>query len=343
MHEKAAFAMEAETEKVYEMTCIAPDGLGYGEGSISSKERETDAEYNLTQEQLQRAIELVIEHESEVIAAVDEDDDGCGDGRPADRVFQVVDDETGEIREYRVSKKRAKIFGGGLQVAASMWRAVEGAPVNAETVLGDRMFIADELKNRDLHYGAHTDNHAHGDNCGCGAIDKYPQSTRNSGVYHDQILATLPAFYGEAFEDQADAISQAFATRAEIAQNEQYMSDAAGRTTMDFIESDGAVVKELADGHLEVMTIVNTKPNTTVDQTVTARIFAEASLPEGIQVFVIDAWRGEMYADAVADIAVGHGYDRKQAHDVAMADFYINQLAVAATLTDGSQPVLVNK
>ena len=341
MHEKAAFSMEQE--EAYEMTCIAPNGLGYGEGSISTKGREYGETYPLTPEEVRRAIDIVTVNHDAIIRPVEEDDDGCGDGRPAARVFQVVDGETGAVHEYSKSKNRAKIFGGGLQVAASMWRAIEGAPTNAETVLGDRIFIAGELAARDIHYGAHTDNHAHGENCGCGAIDKYATSTNMSGVHKDHIMATLPAFYGDAFDDQAAAIEQAFASRAAIADDEDYMSNASGRQTMDFIERDGAVVKQLADGHLEAMTLINEEPGTTPDQEAAARLFAETGLPKGIQLFVVDAWRGRMYADAVADIAVQRGYDHQQAHDVAMADFFINQLSVAATLTDGTQPVIVNQ
>jgi hypothetical protein len=243
---------------------------------------------------------------------------------------------------YNKSRKRAKIFGGGLQVAASMWRAVSGEPKRGETVLGDRTFIASELKQRGVAYGAHTDTHAHGDNCGCGAIDKYAVSTELSATYRQDIVATLPVFYGDSIDQADTAINQAFSIRSTIAGSD-YMSNASGRKTMDFIERDGAVVKQLDDDHFEAIDFFNEEPGTTIDQEKIAELFAEAGLPKNIQVFAVDVWRGRMYADVVADIAVGYGFEYEAARAIALADFFINQLSVSATLTDGTQPVIYNR
>ncbi len=337
---------EQEQPKTYELQCIAPYGLGFGDGTISTAERHQEgAEHPVSPEQLQQAMEVIIANKHEIIVPVDEYDDGCGDGRPASRVFQIVDSETGEVREYRKSKNRAKIFGGGLQVAASMWRAVAGTPSQGETTLGDRRFISQQLTERGLQYGAHTDQHAHGDSCGCGAIDNYDSSTQKSGKYAESIIATLPVFYDRDVSIDEPGVAQAFAVRAAIAEDKHYLSNASGRETMEFIEQDGAVVKQLAGTHFEEIVLCNEEAGTTVDQKKLTEILKAAGLPEDIHVFVIDVWRGRMYADAVADIAVEQGVavDREAAQEIALADFFVNQLSVSATLTDGSQPVLYNK
>ena len=326
-------------ETVYEMAVVAPDGLGYGDGTISTRNRENGP---LTGEQLSQAMEIITTHKNQVIVPVEEMDDGCGDGRPAGMVFQAIS-PSGERTFYRKSKLRAKIFGGGVQVAASMWRSVAGEPNGGETVLGDRKFIAGKLKSRGIDYGAHTDSHANGDSCGCGAIDKYTLSTEKSAKFHDDITGNTRALAGDALAD-GEELEKAFQVRAAISGDTQYMSDASGATTMAFIEGDGAVIKQLEHDHLEAITIVNDEPGTTVDQRAVIELFEAAQLPTDIQIFVIDVWRGKMYAEVVADIATAElGADYETARQIAIGDFYINQLSVAATLTDGSQPVIHNK
>lgn len=331
---------EIERVPEYELVCIAPDGVGYGEGAVSAVERENHPEYPVSREQRMRAVEIISNNYDRVIVAIQEPDDGCGDGRPTEQI-QQVDSETGEKHDYKVSKLRAKIFGGGLQVAASMWRAVSGQPQSGETVLGDRMFIAAELKARGVLYGAHTDNHAQGDSCGCGAIDKYPTTTQMSGKYRNEITSTLGVFYDDPAANSG--VEQAFATRAAIAQDAEYMANASGRQTMDFIIEDGAVVKELGNEHLEAIVVFNEESGTTVDQTAIAALLREVGLPDKIQVFVVDVWRGREYAETVADIAAERGYDREQAQQTALADFFVNQLSVSTTLTKGDLPVVINQ
>jgi len=332
---------EFEQPDQYKIDCVAPEGVGYGDGTISAK-RDEHEEYPLTPEQIVRAIELLRENHDRVIRPVEEFDDGCGDGRPTKSTFRVIESATGVVRDvFKKSKLRAKVFGGGLQVAASMWRAVNGKPQDGETVLGDREFIAAELKTRDIAYGAHTDTHAHGENCGCGAIDRYEDSVEKSGIYQSQMVETLEAFYPTNIDEERPFIEAAFATRHEIS-GSSYMSNASGRVTMDFIEADGTVIKQLDGPHFEVIALFNDEDGTTLDQEEAAKLFRENDLPEGIQVFDVDIWRGRMYADIIADIAAQRDIDRDEAKRVALADFFINQLSVAAALTDGSLPVIVN-
>jgi hypothetical protein len=189
--------------------------------------------------------------------------------------------------------------------------------------------------------GAHTDNHAKGEACGCGAIDKYPEITKNALKYRANIEATLRALYGESYEENVSAIESVFATYQAVSDDETYFSNAAGKTTMDLIKQDGAVVKELSDQHLEAYVILNDIEGTTFDQRKFDTKLKNAGVESEPQAFVVDIWRGRMYADATAKIAVENipNVEFEEARKKAYADFLIRTLAVSSTLTAGDQPV----
>lgn len=329
-----------EREVKHEVICLAESGLGFGEGAINTQERISKGEISV--EDLRTGSEIIA-NDADVFVSVDVDapDDGCGDGRQAARIFRILDEQTGEMQEFNASRRRAKIFGGGLIVASSMWRAISGPAHHQETVYGDRQFIADELTYMNIEYGAHTDNHAHGDSCGCGAIDKYPQITANALKYREQIESTLQAVYGDSYVDNADAINSVFETYAATVKDEQYFSNAEGVKTMDLIKDRGAVVKELADAHLETYVVMNDIEGTTFDQRQFDRKLRGAGVESEPQAFVVDVWRGRMYAEAVAKIATENlsDVDYEDARKKAYADFLVRTLAVSATLTAGDLPV----
>lgn len=321
-----------------EVITLAPEGLGFGGGAISVEARIEAAE--LHRRELEVAREIVRE-DPDVFTEVDADapDDGCGDGRNVARIYKR--DENGELVIFEKSRRRAKLFGGGLTASASMMRAIAGAPKQGETVLGDRQFMAEQLDKLHIEHGAHTDNHASGDNCGCGAIDKYPEITANIVAYKADILATLQALYGAAFEENRAAIEQVFGTYGELVQDDRYFANAAGRKTMNLIEQKGAVIKELADKHLEGIVVLNDRDGTTFDQRKFDEKLQARGVESEIQAFVVDTWRGRMYADAAAKIAMENNLtdDYESARKVAYADFMIRTLSVAATLTGGDLPV----
>jgi hypothetical protein len=329
-----------EREAIHEVTCLTEKGLGFGEGRISVKERINNGE--MSQDELRAGAEIIT-NDPEVFSITDIDavDDGCGDGRQAARIFRIVDEKTGEMKEFNKSRRRAKLFGGGLVVASSMWRAISGPTHHQETVLEDRQFIAGKLSKLNIEYGAHTDNHAKGEACGCGAIDQYPKITANALKYRANIEATLQVLYGESYEENIPAIESVFATYQAISDDEMYFSNAAGKTTMDLIQQDGAVVKELADEHLEAYIVLNDIEGTTFDQRKFDIKLKNAGVESEPQAFVVDIWRGRMYADAAAKIAAEKipNIDFEEARKKAYADFLIRTLAVASTLTAGDQPV----
>jgi hypothetical protein len=286
----------------------------------------------------------IITNDPEVFSQTDIDavDDGCGDGRQAARTFRIVDTKTGEMEEFNKSRRRAKLFGGGLVVASSMWRAISGPTQRNETVLGDRQFIAAKLTELDIQYGAHTDNHAQGNACGCGAIDQYPKITANALKYRASIEKTLVALYGDSYAENISAIESVFSTYEALQDDVTYFSNADGNTTMDLIKNDGAVVKELSDDHLEAYVVLNDVEGTTFDQRKFDAKLNKAGVTSEPQAFVVDIWRGRMYADAAARIAAENipDIDFEEARKTAYADFLIRTLAVSSTLTAGNQPVL---
>lgn len=134
---------ESEPTPEYNVTVIAPNGLGYGDVQNGiSVQRQIDSG-ELQHESLVQAIEIIT-NDPTVFVAVDTEanDDGCGDGRPVRRVYKLIDSATGAVKEFSRSLRRAKLFGGGLVAASSMWRAVEGKSLRGQTLKGDREFIA---------------------------------------------------------------------------------------------------------------------------------------------------------------------------------------------------------
>jgi hypothetical protein len=328
----------SEREITHEVVCLAENGLGFGEGTIGTESRIAKGE--ATREDY-RIVGEIIANDPEVFTTVDEDapDDGCGDGRQAALIFRI-NPETGQFETFNKSRRRAKVFGGGLVVASSMWRAIDGPAKRNETVYGDREFIAEELAQMNIQYGAHTDNHAEGDKCGCGAIDQYPKITENIVDYKHEIIKTLSALYGDSFDDNKDAISSVFETYGVMMKDEDYFANAQGAKTMNLIQGKGSVVKQLADEHLEGRIILNDVEGTTVDQRVFDEKLRAAGVTSEVQLFVVDIWRGRMYADAVAKIAEKHiDADYENARKIAYADFLIRTLGVAARLTAGDLPV----
>ncbi len=341
---KNTLTKERKQLRSIEIIDMAPHGLGYGEGSISVQSQLEKPEVSeLTPEALQIGAEIIRSGVAFVAVDTDANDDGCGDGRPAASIYSFS--KNGVRQQYKKSRRRAKVFGGGLPVAASMLRTTVTEQIGPDdTVLTDRVIMADRLDASGIHYGGHTDTHAHGEACGCGAIDKYPQITVNALKYRADIIGTLQAVYGDEFENRRAAIDEVFESYADQVASSTYFNDAQGKKTLTLLEKHGSVIKQLADNHLEDFFVVNDIENTTFDQ----RKFDEEMTKRGVagtaQAFVVDTWRGRMYADFVADIAEReHSMDRQRAYQKAEADFWIRTLAVGATLTAGDLPVFLRR
>lgn len=341
-------AHEMENAFETEIVVLAPNGFGFGEGKISTKTQLENPEVsNLTHEALDTGLEII--QDGVPFKEVDKDaqDDGCGDGRWTKIVYKLKDRVTGLKEKFNKSRLRAKIFGGGLVTASSMFRsAIPGTVDEASTVLDDREYVAGLLQEAGIEHGGHTDDHEHPDgSSGCGAIDKYPLITANAVKFRKEITNVLKTVYGDEYAARESAIGEVFSSyEDQVKHSDTYFQDAEGNKTIELMERNGSVIKQLADEHLEDFVVINDVEGTTFDQ----RAFDEEMKERGIkgtaQAFVIDAWRGRMYADFIAKIAQEeHKIDYKEAYNRAEADFWIRSLAVSATLTAGDLPVVLRR
>jgi len=325
-----------EVEKNSEMNTfvLTETGLGFGSGAISVETRIASGE--LARKSVEAAVDIIC-HSTEVFVTVDNEakDDGCGDGRETELIY-LLDPDTGEIQTFNRSLNRAKVFGGGLVVAGSMWRAVEGARAGT-TLSSDREFISDQLTDRGIAFGAHTDTHAEGEKSGCGAIDRYDEISGNISVFRDEIIASLETLYGETFDENSGAILAVLDNYDEL--NDYH--DMTGAETMAFIEKKHSVIKKLKGDHNECLVVLNTVEGTTLDQKALKKQLENRQIDEDVQSFAVDVWRGEMYAREVSDVASEHGYDKNESYKKAYADFLIRTLATSGTLTAGDQPVIM--
>lgn len=329
---------------------LLPEGFGFGDGSISAKEQLAHPERSgLTKQAFDTGKDIILNDER-VWVVVEVNDDGCGDGRPTSVVYRMVPAVPGQpgsqLQEqvFNTSKNRAKVFGGGLVVASSMLRtAAWGKLTPRDTVLSDRQQTAEILKGVNIAFGAHTDNHAHGDSSGCGAIDKYPVTVEKTLKYRDKIQGVLHAYVGDDWDEawQADSGYVFASYQDQLDEAAHYFMDTEGRKTISLVEHAGGVIKQLADDHLEDYVVLNDVDDTTFDQRTFDSIMHERGVEGTAQVFAVDVWRGRMYAAAIASYAASNlGMKYDTVYRRSLIDFLARSTSgPSVTLTDGTQPV----
>lgn len=303
--------IQIETDK------IAPEGLGFGEGGISLSDRNNE----ISSEDLSQIETIVNSKDILVPVSTDKDgnmidDDGCGDGRSVSRIF-----EGEEIRGK--SLNRAKVFGGGAAMATSTLIGLGQA--KGHTLSSTFSSGISLLRDKMVNFGAHTDTHAvHSqENSGCGAIDKAPIIVKNAVKFKEQIRSTIQALGIET--TGLDEVEFAFSSYAS-----DQMGEYTGADVMNEIIDNGKIVKELEDDHKEVLVILNTADNFTVDQDV----IREATNKKA-QAFAVDVWRLKVLADR---LYVDQSDDVR--HKAFLSEL-VYTLATAATLTKGDLPVYV--
>jgi hypothetical protein len=304
-------------QPAYEVVEVAPNGLGYGEGSGSYKAREQE----VGPENLQAARQAI--ESAEVLVPVSKDsdgnmltDDGCGDGRGVNKIFKGLQ----EI--FKKSLHRAKVFGGGIVMGLAGRIGVYGL---TEPDLNDEMIITmDDFDAKGIDYGSHTDDspaHQHDDNCGCGAIDKANIILGNILKYETEINGSLNVL--GAPEGDRSAVFSNFAGAFEKIKDLPY----SGKRTSREIKGRGKVSKELRGEHLEMFVILNDVEGMTVDQDVVRQLTDGA-----VEVFAVDLWR-------MRDIAKKQFSEDVKAQQRAELAETIYTLSTAATLTVGDLPV----
>ncbi|MDQ2972951.1 MAG: cadmium-containing carbonic anhydrase [bacterium] len=295
---------------------LAPNGLGFGKGNITSTREGLTDTVKLKAHQVicdpdQILVDVSYDDDGQVL-----DDDGCGDGRGINKVFSKLNDS------FKKSLDRAKVFGGAVTMTAA---ADIGTDNSQPNLLGTFKGAISKLSSKMINFGAHTDNHAHGANCGCGAIDKAPEIIESALIYSKNISAVMTDVLGLNNEVTASAI-----TNYGNFYSTMDKTDYSGAAVKNEIVDSGAVVKELKDDHKEWAIVLNFVEGKTVNQ----RAVREATDREA-QVFAVDVWRLKSIAD--------RAYDDSETRQVAFASMLVYTLATAAVLTKGDLPVYVVK
>lgn len=307
--------------KELKTVCLAPQGLGFGEGVISYNSR---AIHDIPEDELEQ-VEAIIKSPEQILTEVDKqdgeylDDDGCGDGRG-------VTNESGEVvyikqgnNELKRSLNRAKLFGGSVAMTVAAKIAQSGA--ENPRLYSLAVESMDLLDSQGVDYGAHTDEHAGARKSGCGAIDNAPTILANIVNYEQEIADTIHALDPAVDAELLNEVLENFREYSS-ADQEGY----SGADVMDEIDRREKVIKRLVSGHNEMYIVLNDVENYTVNQ-FTVR---DAS-HESIQVFAVDLWRAQNINNRLFEDSVEQ--------QKAMLGQLIYTLGTAATLTDGTLPV----
>src|SRR5690606_22105643 len=147
---------------------IAPEGLGYGKGSISVRKRRESGDLPIAIEQM---VEAEVRNPDRHVE-VEFNDDGCGDGRYTARLYllEMLRNVMSETELYR-NGLRAKMSAGGLIIGSIADRVLKGRVTEDDNVTADRQEVANKLEEADMKFGGHTSDHASNGKTGCGAID----------------------------------------------------------------------------------------------------------------------------------------------------------------------------
>jgi hypothetical protein len=286
------------------------EGLEFGEGKISGQEADADT---------LRIVDETIHSDPEIIVAVDEedgrqiDDDGCGDGRETGLVFRG-------LSLLKRGLRRPKVFGGALMMAAAAKIGVGRAKgLELQTVVEQSM---DQLNETGVNFGAHTDDHAEGANCGCGAIDRAPEIVRAIVKYEQPIRGAIKALGVE--DAELDVVYQNFKDYvATMPEQPEY----SGRTVMDRIAGMGKIIKQLRGNHNERRIVINAVRGFTVNQELIRQ-----KTDGKAQVFAVDSWRLQDIANKMYD---GRPVEQQR----ALLSGLLYTIGTAAVLTKGDLPI----
>lgn len=291
------------------------EGLNMGDGTISGQEASPEdlmlADRAIESPDIVTSIDIDDETQSQI------EDDGCGDGRGVRLVTRFN-------RQLKRSLNRYKVFGGGLVMAASS--RVGLGEARGKTLTEVFVDSIDELDDKGLDYGAHTGRVVSEKDCGCGALDRYPQALENTVIYAEAIREKLPAL-GINYEGLDGDFEEIIAHNADAVEANRGR-DFSGRRIMGLVSKIGKVVKDLADDHLERRIVLNTIPGYTVNQELVRRATGGR-----VQVFATDLPRLQQIAEKL--------YDNPEDQRKAFLSQVIYTLGVAATLTKGDLPVYV--
>lgn len=310
--ERMAFMAEVQQPRL-DITKVT-DGLGYGDGSTSFRARKDE----VGETKINAAIEVITSDNILVPISQDSEgnvieDDGCGDGRRVGRIFH------GLKEVVKKSLNRAKVFGGGIVMGTAARLGIDGLWAgNLQEAFND---TTHEFNDKMIGYGAHTDQHAHGPNCGCGAIDNAPAIISNAVRFESEIRGSI-----EALGVDTNGLNEVF-TNYTHASLEIAHQEYSGKVVANKIKDNGKIVKELADDHKEMFIVLNMVNGKTVNQD------AIREVTDGdAQAFAVDVWRLQEIAERMYP-------DNPALQQKAFLGELVYTLATAATLTAGDLPV----
>jgi len=343
------------------MTIEEIPSLGFGNpnAKIGITERMKDP---VQAELIEKAAEFI--KSGELFVPIDNEDDGCIDGRIANLVVLIKDLDLNEeaVPIEGQGHERAKVAGGGYITTLAMYIA---AKYDAGTVESDIKAVAELLTEKGIYCGAHTGEHsnAEGHTTDCGANDRIDEILRSAATYAGEIRATAEALIGIAGLKISDTVAEA--TRLnwrEVAESEVYFQNSNGQSRFTVIkegiadaqvrsasEKPVAVSKDLSGSHKEAFIVVNYKQDQTLSQRKLqeklAKEFPDVDPLELPQAFVVDVWRIVKLASALVEAdakakkqAPEHTQESWNSVDLETAIYagVAYQLATAATLTDGT-------
>jgi hypothetical protein len=296
------------TRRDFEITRIS-DGLRFGDGQITGQDEP---------EVLARTDEAI--QQAEILVPIDRDDnreqiqdDGCGDGRGVKFVYRRK-----EI--LKRSLNRAKVFGGSVVMTAASLIGVGDAGGRPLNEVFDK--AVDSLETKGMDFGAHTDEYATGENCGCGAIDRAPEALVAALKYEKSIRAVIKLLGVDTTE-----LDNVYANFRRFFNEMPKQSPYSGRKVMERIVGAGKVVKELAGIHRERRIILSTVRGYTVNQALVRQ-----ATDGRAQAFAVDVWRLE---DIATNLYAGNPVKQSQ----AFLSELVYTLAISAVLTKGDLPV----
>lgn len=281
-------------------------GFEFGHGTISTAHADSDT---------MARVDTLIHRNKDILVPVEIDDDGCGDGREVLTIFSYD-------QKFKRSLNRAKVFGG----AATMATACAIGMGHAGNRSLNELFEATiaQLDRLGIDFGAHTDEHMHGHNCGCGAIDKAPQIVLATLKYELPIRGAITLLINDIrCLNEVYACFRAYAPA--VALHPRY----SGMKVMERIldSKHTRVVKQLGGTHKECRIVLNTLRGFTVNQ----RLIREQT-DNRAQIFGVDVWRMEDLAKKLCP------NDADGQHKALLGEL-IYTLATAAVLTKGDLPV----
>lgn len=316
------------TPKEIQVDCIAPEGLGYGQGSISVNERLENPE-DLRESDINKTREIIESQVSMVL--INSNDDGCPDGREASAIIEGVNEERVEA-----DLVRAKVFGGGSTMAMSAIVGNGAINPKEESLTDAFEYAIFRLEEVGLNYGGHSHVTVGEGKSGCGAIDEAPAILSNTEVYETEIADNIRALVDpEQNRAELDGmIETAMTNFKELSDSQQSESETEepykGGKILSKLLHRNKKIAELKGGHNEVAVVINTDmEDMTFDQEAVRK-----STEGRAQVFPIDVPRLKEISQSMFE----YEPDQKR----AVISMLIYSLSTAATLTKGDLPVFIS-